>query len=64
MNVSELIKYLQGVKQEAGDILVVVQPQQAFAHILECPEVEDRARHWAKIGGTTVLQRVKAVVIR
>ena len=61
MKVSELIKYLQGVKQEAGDILVIVQPQKAFGHVLECPEVEDRARYW---NSHNVLERTKAVVVK
>ena len=58
--------YLDIVQQEAGNIPVVVQPEKAHAHLLECPEVVDRARYWGKEPGiaSEILKRAKAVVIR
>jgi len=60
VKVSDLMKYLQTVLDEAGDIPVVVQPRQAHAHRLETPEVYDRARYWDE----RALKREKAVVIK
>ena len=64
MNVSDLMKYLQTVQVEAGDIPVIVQPEKAHAHLLESVEVVDRARYWGKEYTVEVLKRAKAVVIR
>ena len=61
---SDLMKYLQTVQVEAGDIPVIVQPEKAHAHLLESVEVVDKARYWGKEYGTEVLKRAKAVVIR
>ncbi len=60
MKVSELVAYLQGVLEEAGDIPVIVTPREAHSHALACPEVIDRARYY----DGRELKRQKAVVIR
>lgn len=60
MKVSEFVKYLKGVMEEAGDIPLIVAPNHAQSHLMECPEVEDRARYWEG----RELKRAKAVVIR
>lgn len=64
MKVSDLMKYLAAVLEEAGDIPVIVQPEKAYGHMLESPEVVDRARYWGKEVNTEVLKRAKAVVIK
>lgn len=60
MKISELVAYLQAVMEEAGDIPIIVQPLEAHAHTLKCPEVIDRARYW----DDRELKRQKAVVVR
>lgn len=60
MKASELVAYLQTVIAEAGDLPIVVQPREAHAHALQCPEVVDRARYW----DDRELKRQKAVVVR
>ena len=64
MDVDGLIAYLKTVKEEAGNLPVIVQANRANSHILEDIEVVDNARHWVKRYGSEVIERTKAVVIK
>lgn len=64
MKVSELVSYLKAVHEEAGDLPIVIQVENAFAHEALTPEVIDGARCWIKSGDNEYLHRIKAVVLR